>query len=248
MPGRGRGRPTWAAADDRGLRDLTLHQQTPAALSPDPPVAALGACAVLGAALFLAPPLVATLGLGPLSRHMTLHIFVMDVLAPIAAVAAGASVRARIARGASSLAPATIAHLAVLWTWHAPAALEAAMASPAAGLAMRLSLFAVATWFWTEVLARRGIEGWRSILALLVTAKLFCLLGAVLVFAPRVLYSGDATNGAPALADQQLAGLLMLAACPLTYVLAGIVIAARWLLEIESSRTAASGGRAAGAL
>jgi len=38
------------------------------------------------------------------------------------------------------------------------------------------------------------------------------------------------------LADQQMAGLLMLVACPLTYVLAAIVIAARWTLRMDTAQ------------
>jgi cytochrome c oxidase assembly factor CtaG len=37
---------------------------------------------------------------------------------------------------------------------------------------------------------------------------------------------------APSLADQQLAGLLMIAACPLSYLLAGLVIASRMIKEL----------------
>ena len=37
------------------------------------------------------------------------------------------------------------------------------------------------------------------------------------------------------LADQQLAGLLMITACPLTYVTAGVIIAARWVLELDGA-------------
>ena len=37
------------------------------------------------------------------------------------------------------------------------------------------------------------------------------------------------------LADQRLAGLLMLIACPFCYVLAGIAIAAKWLQELETT-------------
>jgi putative membrane protein len=63
--------------------------------------------------------------------------------------------------------------------------------------------------------------------------RLFCLLGAIFVFAPRPLF---AHHGGVSLEDQQLAGLLMIVACPLTYVVAGTVIAARWVLALEGDR------------
>jgi putative membrane protein len=48
----------------------------------------------------------------------------------------------------------------------------------------------------------------------------------LITFAPRAIY-GHAHAGA--LADQQLGGLIMLIVCPLTYILAAVVIVTRWL-------------------
>jgi len=42
---------------------------------------------------------------------------------------------------------------------------------------------------------------------------------------------------------QQLAGLLMLATCALTYVAAGAIIAARWLRELAAQGTSPHGVR-----
>lgn len=128
----------------------------------------------------------------------------------------------------TGLTAVTLLQLAVLWGWHAPPAMRFVMASDVGSALMQLSLFAVALWFWLVVLAQRGGARWRSIFALLVTGKLFCLLGVLLVFAPRSLYAGADVS----VSDQQLAGLLMLGACPLAYVLASILMAARWLDDL----------------
>ena len=40
---------------------------------------------------------------------------------------------------------------------------------------------------------------------------------------------------AASLADQQLAGLLMLVVCPASYLAAGVAIAARWVFETDGS-------------
>ena len=74
------------------------------------------------------------------------------------------------------------------------------------------------------------------------TGKIACLLGVMLIFSPRLLYSASPGQhvhlglheiaAAPTLADQQFAGLLMIAACPLSYLLAGVVIAARMISDI----------------
>jgi putative membrane protein len=82
--------------------------------------------------------------------------------------------------------------------------------------------------FWSSIIA--SASRWKAILALLLSGKLACLIGALLVFSPRLLYAaicyGQGVNldTAGALADQHLAGLLMLAACPLSYILAAIVL------------------------
>lgn len=57
-----------------------------------------------------------------------------------------------------------------------------------------------------------------------------------------------ATSGEAAgitLADQELAGLIMIVACPLFYVSAGVYIAAKWLFELgdEALPTARGDGR-----
>jgi putative membrane protein len=62
------------------------------------------------------------------------------------------------------------------------------------------------------------------------------LLGALFTFSPRLVYAAGmsgAHHSQIGLADQQLAGLMMIVACPLTYVLAAVVIASRWLFALE---------------
>jgi putative membrane protein len=142
-----------------------------------------------------------------------------------------------------SIGVATAVQLALLWGWHAPGVFAAATGSAALMALMHLSLFAAAVWFWTTIIQATRRGDWSPLAALLVTGKLFCLLGLLLAFAPRALYAsaafiqscfptgiGFATS--PPVADQQLAGLLMLTACPLVYVTAAIVIASRMLRRV----------------
>jgi putative membrane protein len=85
-------------------------------------------------------------------------------------------------------------------------------------------------------MAQAGAARWLAMGALLITGKLFCLLGVLLVFTPRLIYPELASvRDAAALSDQQLAGLTMIVACPASYVLAGIVIAWRWLHELGAA-------------
>jgi putative membrane protein len=130
------------------------------------------------------------------------------------------------------LVAATLAQLLTFAAVHAPSVHAIAGRSSLLSVA-HVCLFAESVWFWLAVLGTHGAGRWRSLLALLLTGKLVCLMAAILVLAPRMLFVGKshAAHGA-SLADQHLAGLLMLAACPLTYVLAGVVIAGQWLRDL----------------
>ena len=179
---------------------------------------------------------------GSLSGHMAQHILLMNLAAPLLALAMAHV----FPRGvATTLVPATAMQLFLLWGWHAPSVLTIATQSSALHIIMQATLLLAALWFWAAVVAVAGTSRWQSIFALMITSKLFCLLGVLLVFAPRGIYAaGSATSGhvhaAPIdmLADQQMAGLLMLVACPATYILASIVIAARWFGALEREAAA----------
>jgi putative membrane protein len=178
----------------------------------------------------------------PLAAHMALHIATMTVVAPaiICVFRHYAATSSGVGRP-PWLGAATGTQLAALWLWHAPAAIQFAMSSVGGLLLMHTSLLLSALWFWHCVF---GAARWRSILALLITAKLFCLLGVLLVFAPRAIYpllAGMDQHHVPfsaAIADQQLAGLLMLIACPLTYLVAGVATTTRWIFTVDAGAAA----------
>lgn len=202
-------------------------------------VAALSVAVAVAASLVAARTLGMALGLGALSQHMLEHIALLGAAAPVSAWLLRDHLPPITGRG---LAAAAAVQIALIWMWHLPPVFAAAQAHPAAHLAMSVSLFAAGLFFWSAIVALAAPARWQAILGLLVTGKLFCLFAAVLVFSPRLLYDLAGSHvhhvhGAHAvstsLADQQLAGLIMIAVCPLTYVAAGIVIAARWLVDLE---------------
>jgi putative membrane protein len=176
------------------------------------------------------------MSIGPLSGLMLQHMVLMNLVVPGLIHILGPAVPSTISR---NWPLATTTQLALLWGWHSPPALVAAMSNPFVMLGMSASLTAAATWFWLALYATPATGRWRAIFALLVTGKLFCLLGALLVFAPRSLF-GTMTGGIDAafisesLADQQLAGLVMLVVCPLIYITVGLVLASRWFLTMEA--------------
>jgi len=160
---------------------------------------------------------------GPLSRQMALHIALMNVAAPMAAVMVA---RQAGAGRAATLWVAAAIQIAMLWAWHAPALQQHAMESHAVQGVMHASLLAVAFWFWRGLIRLAPASRWHAVAVLLLTGKFACLLGVLLIFAPRLLYDfpAHAPGALPALADQQLAGLLMAAACPLSYLVAGVIV------------------------
>lgn len=171
--------------------------------------------------------------MGQLSTQMACHVGLMNVAAPLMASAwrhriAGIE---KAAGNSAGLWSATALQLVFLWGWHVPAVHHFAITSTPGLIAMHAALFLAALFFWRMVLAPRGSARWKSIVALLVTGKLACLLGVLLIFAPRLLYPAAAGHE-HTLADQQFAGLIMIAACPLSYLLAGIVVAARLIKDV----------------
>jgi putative membrane protein len=169
---------------------------------------------------------------GPHARHMMAHILTMNVAAP----ALGAILLARYTkpvRGVSLLWSATFVQIAVLWTWHTPTVQTLTLHAPGGTVVMHIVLLVVAMAFWASLFSLPAPSRWQAIPALLFTGKLVCLLAALLVFAPRSLYGSHAAHS---LDDQHLAGLLMLAACPLSYLVAAVLMTVHMIGAGEPSR------------
>lgn len=211
-----------------GQRDITGGQDGSAAV--------LTSCALVAAAGAVT---LATVEIGPLSLQMLQHLAVMNLLAPLVALL----LARRFARPGPNLVWTTgLMQMLLLWTWHAPALQQASAASAVLQLVPLLLLGASAILFWSGVIASGTRTGWSALAALLLTGKFACLLGALLIFAPRDLYGLPelvllaCTTGPSSLADQQLAGLLMITACPLSYLVAGVILAAQMLGRIDTCR------------
>lgn len=205
-------------------------------------------------ALALLSPLDA-LGARSFSAHMVQHELMMVVAAPLLCIArplaawtwalppaarrqAGAfTKRAAWAALWSVLTapPAAWAlHALALWGWHVPAAFDAALQREALHVLQHASFLASALLFWWAVLApARRVQASGSALLLLFTTMLHTgALGALLALSPRLWYStyegGAMPFGLDALADQQLGGLIMWLPAGLAYLLAALLLAARW--------------------
>lgn len=177
--------------------------------------------------------------LGRFATHMLIHIGSMNVAAPLLAACV-------IVRWPASIRPlwlwiATLMQIALLWAWHAPNMSHMASHSPSFGLILHVSLFLAALAFWLTLLAVRAPERWQSVPALLLTGKLACLLAALLIFAPRTLYEvgghlSHMSGHLSSLDDQHLAGLLMITACPLSYLVAAVIITVQLISRAAPSR------------
>jgi putative membrane protein len=169
----------------------------------------------------------ATIPISPIAHHMSVHILLISVVARLVAAGLSEFCNDRFFASGRNLVAATVLQLGVLWALHIPKVLAGTLASETLHIAAQALLLGVAVWFWLAVGAQKQ-SGWRAIAALLVSGKLVCLLAALLVFAPRVLYPIGFHHGvASDLTDQQLAGLLMIVACPVTYIVAATMAAAR---------------------
>jgi putative membrane protein len=171
---------------------------------------------------------------GVLSRHMLLHIALMTVVAPILAASLRSSDLFIRLTGIKSLSAAALLQASSFFAWHSPPGLTAMGHG-----AVQTTLLLSAWWFWLAVFNQAGTHLWRTVVALVLTGKVFCLFAVLLTFAPRVLYGGTAMGSAAPidLADQQLAGLLMITACSLTYLLAAIVLIYRWFQVLCNSQS-----------
>ncbi|WP_407067683.1 cytochrome c oxidase assembly protein [Marilutibacter alkalisoli] len=190
-----------------------------------------------------------------LSAHMGQHMLLLALAPPLllagrpmAAVAAALPPRwsKALHRALLPLAPgfgrtlalATFANVAVMWGWHAPAALALVMRSGPAHWVMHGSFLLAGLWLWALLWQRirDDVAGALSgAIAIVVVMMQMGFLGALLTFSQRIVYpvyADRATElGIAAFDDQQLAGLIMWVPSCLPY-LAG----ALWLLARELRR------------
>jgi len=129
-------------------------------------------------------------------------------------------------------------HALALWTWHAPAWFEAGLEHDAVHDLQHASFLASALLFWWA-LARRRPDG-VAVLYVLTTLLHTGFLGALLTFAPHPWYPTytAAINpwGLTVLADQQLGGLIMWVPAGAIFMLAGLLLLAKWIRTLELPR------------
>ena len=180
--------------------------------------------AVLGAAWLGPLPALAS---HSFAVHMTMHIAVVAVAAPLLAFGIAGSIAdpVRMAPALAAPIPASMIELIVVWAWHVPALHEAARLQTWA-LVLEQGCFAVAgLWLWIASIGgeheQRRLRAGSGILALLFTSMHMTLLGALFAIADRPLF--HAAN-ASSVADQQLGGVIMLLVGGASYLLGGLCL------------------------
>jgi putative membrane protein len=178
---------------------------------------------------------------GSFSAHMTLHMGIVAVAAPLlAAGLAGSALdlsRGNIVMASPILASAV--ELVVVWGWHAPALHAAARAGGPALILEQASFLIVGVWLWLTAFGGSPVEQrerrWSGVAALILTSIHMTLLGSLFSFTPRALYAAHGA-GPATVADQHLGGGIMLLAGGLSYLIGGLVLARAGLREPAPSK------------
>lgn len=188
------------------------------------------------ALLILGTLILAAAWLGPLPglartafcAHMTMHMAVVAVAAPLLAlgIAGGRLDPVRRAPALFAAVPASVLELLVVWAWHAPVPHHLARQS-AVGMAVEQGMFlAAGLLLWLSAFGgRSGNRTAAGVVGLLLTSMHMTLLGALLALAPRPVYAhAHGVFGLTPLEDQHLGGAIMLLVGGASYLLGGLYL------------------------
>jgi putative membrane protein len=192
--------------------------------------------------LLAATVVLATAWLGPLpdlaarsfAAHMTMHMAVVAVAAPLMAIAIAGSALdpARARPRLFAPVPASIIELVVVWAWHVPVLHHAARGQPGALIVEQASFLVAGLLLWIAAVggtrAHHRFRAGPGIVALLFTSMHMTLLGALFALATRPLFEhAIRAEGVPAaLADQHLGGAIMLLVGGASYLAGGLWLTA----------------------
>ena len=205
-----------------------------------PHLALLAGLAVLAAAWLGPLPVLAQ---RYFSAHMTMHMAVVAIAAPLIALGLGGG-RLDLTHRYPALfnpIPASLLELFVVWAWHAPALHHAARSSMG-GLVVEQGSFLLSGLFvWVAAFgsesARSGARAGAGVVALLLTSMHMTLLGALLALSPRALYSHGVAGGTRSPLDEQhLGGAIMLAVGGASYLAGGLWLSVRLLRQQPARR------------
>lgn len=183
------------------------------------------------------------------AAHMVQHVLLIAVAAPLLVLGdplrvlrLALPVRWRPSRHAHRshgnwlawVTVALVAQAVVMWAWHAPVLYDAALRSEPVHALEHTSLLGTAVWAWWGLIRTRRSRRGAGALALFVGAFPGTALGAALLLAPHPWYPPYAHGSLDrALADQQLAAVVMWSVTGIAYVVGATVLFATWLADAD---------------
>lgn len=187
----------------------------------------IAAVAVLGVA-WLGP--LPDLARQSFAAHMTMHMAVVAVAAPLLAIAVSGSPVDPVQAVPRLFAPiaASIVELVVVWVWHAPLLHHAARHQTGALVIEQASFLAAGLLLWIAAFGgvrdQHRLRAGAGVIALLFTSMHMTLLGALFALANRPLFQHGANEqeAVSALADQHLGGAIMLLVGGASYLVGGL--------------------------
>ena len=210
--------------------------------------AAFGAAVGLTAVALISP--LDALSEQLMSAHMTQHVLLTLVVAPLLVLSAPLQImawglppllRRRIGRwqgrvrrvlGHPALPGVGLAVFTVVFTaWHVPALYDVALISEPVHALEHTTMVASALALWAPIIRPRRTPAGAGVLLLFFSLIASGILAALLVFSPTPWYAHTATGewGLTRLADQQLAGAVMWVLGGTIYVVAGALVLMHWL-------------------
>jgi putative membrane protein len=180
------------------------------------------------------------------AAHMTMHIAVVAVAAPLVALAIAGTRADPVRVMPRVVAPiaASLIELVVVWLWHVPTLHQAARQQAMTFALEQASFIAAGVLLWIAAVGgdreQRRLRAGAGIVALLFTSMHMTLLGALFALTNRPLFQhGPSTAGLASVADQHLGGVIMLLVGGASYLLGGL-----WLTAVVlRSATVSSVGR-----
>ncbi len=166
--------------------------------------------------------------------HMTMHMVVVAVAAPLLALGVAGGRLDPVRRAPRLLAPIplSVVELIVVWAWHAPHLHSLARESVVGLVAEQGSFLLSGLVVWLSAFGGDPVNAAprraAGVVALLLTSMHMTLLGALIALAPRPLFhhpgahSLEAHSALTPLDDQHLGGAIMLLVGGVSYLAGGV--------------------------
>lgn len=167
------------------------------------------------------------------AAHMTLHITIVAVAAPLLALAMAGTIAdpVRAVPWLVAAVPASMIELVIVWGWHVPVLHHAARVQLPAFVLEQATFLASGLLLWIAAIGgdheQRRLRAGGGVAALLFTSMHMTLLGALFTLANRPLFQ-HTTAGVVghAAKDQQLGGVIMLLVGGASYLIGGLCLTA----------------------